>query len=229
MTERRFRPRLAMGALPDHRERRVAILRNLLATTVLTSRVEAFSDGVIAIAITLLVLDLKVPEVHRARLGPALVEQWPTYLAYATTFITIGIMWVNHHTLFDRINRLDRTLLFANLALLGGIATLPFVTSLVAQWLREPSDAGLAVCIYCVTMLIISGGFTSLWIYLGHHRELLAPKHVDTPTRAIRRSIVGPVAYGGAAGIAPFLPGAAFVLCGLVALYFIVPNRHPAT
>src|ERR1044071_3471000 len=97
-----------------------------------TGRIEAFSDGVFAIAITLLVLDLKVPmERHGDReLLTALAQQWPTYLAYVTSFSTILIMWINHHRVFSLIGRADDRLLFYNGLLLLGVSIVPFPTSL---------------------------------------------------------------------------------------------------
>lgn len=107
-----------------------------------------FSDGVIVIAITLLVLDLHVPEAAGAELGQELAAQWPTYVAYVASFATIGIMWVNHHVIFTTVARVDRVTLFLNLLLLFGIATLPFTTSLAATYLSAEAGADLAVALY---------------------------------------------------------------------------------
>ena len=97
-----------------------------------TSRVEAFSDGVFAIAITLLILDLKVPSAPQGHLGPALTRQWPTYGAFLISFAFIGIMWVNHHRLFNHIRHSDNRLIFLNLLLLLGVTVVPFPTALLA-------------------------------------------------------------------------------------------------
>src|SRR5213593_915772 len=96
-----------------------------------TSRIEAFSDGVFAIAITLLILDVHVPTISQGNLGSALTRQWPTYVAYLISFSFIGIMWVNHHRLFNHIRRSDNGLLFSNLLLLLGVTIVPFPTSLL--------------------------------------------------------------------------------------------------
>src|SRR5215470_9469621 len=93
-------------------------------------RLEAFSDGVLSIAATLLVLELHVPE-SGDNLGAALLAQWPSYAAYVVSFITIGIIWVNHHQLFALVRRVDRTLLFLNLALLMVVSVLPFPTAIL--------------------------------------------------------------------------------------------------
>src|SRR6266496_5950399 len=97
-----------------------------------TSRIEAFSDGVFAIAITLLILDVHVPPASQANLGRALARQWPTYAAYLISFAFIGIMWVNHHRLFNHIRRSDNGLMFQNLLLLLGVTFVPFPTALLA-------------------------------------------------------------------------------------------------
>src|ERR1041385_9184169 len=101
-----------------------------------TARLEAFSDGVYAIAITLLVLDLKVPMVQDGKLASALLHQWPMYFAFLISFAFIGIMWVNHHRLFNHIRRCDNRLLFLNLLLLLGVTVVPFPTALLAAHLK---------------------------------------------------------------------------------------------
>ena len=196
-------------------------------TTVTTGRLEAFSDGVIAIAITLLVLDLKVPEAGAGRpLAAALRAQWPSYLGYMTSFATIGIMWVNHHALMRAVATVDRTLLYANLALLFGVATVPFTTSLAAQWLRAGADARLAVALYSASMMLTGLTFVTLWSYLGRHPALLEPAVPPAGARlAMRRSVVGPLAYLVATVVALVSPVAALVVCAAVAAYFVRPVR----
>lgn len=189
----------------------------------LTSRLEAFSDGVIAVAITLLVFDLKVPPVTSRGSGGPLADQWPSYLAYGLSFVSIGIIWVNHHTLFDKVTTVDRTLLFANLALLLGVATLPFSTSVAAAWLLTGPNARIGVVVYCATLLAVSSVFMLLWIYLGHHPRLVDDDHRAKLGVSIRRSAVGPVAYAFATAVAILAPVLAFGVCGLIALYFVLP------
>src|ERR1700761_277819 len=101
-----------------------------------TNRLEAFSDGVFAIANTLLVLDIHVPEPGSGRLGHELLAQWPSYAAYVITFITIGIIWINHHAAFGRLRSVDHSILFLNLALLLTVSVLPFTTRLMAEYLK---------------------------------------------------------------------------------------------
>src|SRR5207302_7293470 len=103
-----------------------------------TSRLETFADGVMAIAITLLILEVRVPHVAGARLGHELAHQWPSYAGYLVSFLTIGIIWVNHHHMFKLIERIDHGFLMLNVVFLIPIAFLPFPTALVADYIRDP-------------------------------------------------------------------------------------------
>jgi uncharacterized membrane protein len=145
-----------------------------------TGRLEAFSDGVFAIAITLLVLDLAVPARNRSEpggLAAALGHQWPSYFAYLVSFLIIGIIWVNHHTVFDTVRLVDRPVLFANLALLLVVSALPFPTRLLAEYLTAGYDSHVAAAIYSAAMLTMGLAFgTPL---AGHHprRHAAASAH----------------------------------------------------
>jgi uncharacterized membrane protein len=158
-----------------------------------TARVEAFSDGVFAIAITLLILDLKVPSPAAGSLGRALVRQWPTYLAFLISFAFIGIMWVNHHRLFNHIRRSDNTLLFTNLLLLLGVSIVPFPTSLLAAHYYSPGRI-VAAAVFNGTFVVLAIFFNVLW----HH--VLRAELLDAATRESAAAIskqyaIGPVAY----------------------------------
>ncbi|HEY5154829.1 MAG TPA: TMEM175 family protein [Acidimicrobiales bacterium] len=195
-----------------------------------SGRVEAFSDGVMAIAITLLILDVKVPIAEEGGLTRALAHQWPSYAAYAVTFLVIGIMWVNHHFLFDRVEAVTRGLLYLNLLLLMGIAFLPFPTALLAEYLREDANSHIAAAVYSATMVAIGVGFVALWWHLTRHPELLeADTDVAVAQVAMRRSMVGPVVYGATIALAFVSAPACLVVYGLMALYFMVFRvRAPA-
>src|SRR5712691_2103105 len=119
-----------------------------------TSRVEAFSDGVFAIAITLLILSVGIDKAPHGDLGTYLVDLWPAYLAYAVSFLTIGIMWANHHLLFDNFARVDRPMLLLNILLLMLIAFVPFPTHVVAEFARSEVDRRNAALLYGLTMTI---------------------------------------------------------------------------
>ena len=120
-----------------------------------TSRVEAFSDGVFAIAITLLILDVHVPSASQGNLGAALIRQWPTYVAYLISFAFIGIMWVNHHRLFNHIRRSDNRLLFLNLLLLLGVTVVPFPTALLAAH-ADAADRTVAAAVFNGTYVALA-------------------------------------------------------------------------
>ena len=144
------------------------------ATVSSTSRVEAFSDGVMAIAITLLVLDLRVPtELETAAAGgllPALLAKWPNYVAYLAGFFTIGIIWLNHHALVNAIRRFDWRLMWLNLLLLLGVATLPFTTAVMAEYVATGgTDATVAAAFYGALALVMAVPWTLIWMHLRDH------------------------------------------------------------
>ena len=139
-----------------------------------TTRLEAFSDGVFAIAITLLILEIKVPSEPETRdhgLWRALLERWPSYVGYVISFATIGIMWVNHHALFKYIRRVDRALLLANLLLLMTISFLPYPTAVLAEHLSDADSRTAAAVFYGGTLVVIAISFNVLWwAARGRHR-----------------------------------------------------------
>lgn len=154
-----------------------------------TTRTEAFSDAVLAIAITLLVLDLRVParDSFHGSLTHALAAEWPSYAAYATSFLIIGIIWVNHHAVFELIGRIDRTALFLNLLLLATVVAIPFTTALLAEYLTAGPDAKIAALVYSGVMLAMSCAFAILYTYVARRPRLLAP---GVDPFAVRASIV---------------------------------------
>jgi uncharacterized membrane protein len=195
-----------------------------------TSRVEAFSDGVMAIAITLLVLDLKVPEstgVADGTLLTALGARWPSYLAYLAAFLTIGIIWLNHRAFVDRIRRFDARLHWLNLALLLGVATLPFPTSLLAAFLAAGgANASAAATIYGLLSVATALPWLLMWRHIARHPDLLEPPLTAADARAeLRRAAIGPVVYLIAVPIALFAPAVALVFYIAIALLYAVTNQ----
>ena len=187
-----------------------------------TGRVEAFSDGVFAIAITLLVLNLKVPAASAGGLVPALARQWPTYLAYLTSFATILVMWVNHHRLFTHIRRTTGAFLFLNGLLLLFVTAVPFPTSLVSAHLRS-SDARAAAAIYAGTYFLIAVAFNVLWRYASGGMRLIDPRSDPGDVRAITRNYrFGPVLYFSAFLLAFVSVPASLGLCAALAIFFAV-------
>ena len=187
-----------------------------------TERLEMFSDGVIAIAITLLVLQIRVPDVGSGNLFSALWDDWPSFVAYAVSFIVIGIMWVSHHSMFDRIAAVDRTLLFINLFLLLCIAFLPFPTALLARYVSEGgTNASVAAATYSATMTVIGLTFSAMWIHLYRHMELLVPGLTrDRVLRSCKRSVLGVGVYAASIGLAFISAQACFAVYALVSVYF---------
>ena len=208
------------------------------ATLMPSNRLEAFSDGVFAIAITLLVLDLAVPPRHEVRpggLGSALAHQWPSYFAYLVSFLVIGIIWVNHHTMFSKVNLVDRPVLFANLALLLVVSVLPFPTRLLAEYLTAGSDAHAAAAIYSATMLAMGIVYSVLWIAVTRDVGLLH-EHLDpvASRAALRRFGLGNVAYLATVGLSFISAIATLAVHGALALYYCfdqlaTPHANPPT
>jgi uncharacterized membrane protein len=189
-----------------------------------TGRLEAFSDGVFAIAITLLVLELKAPELEEgatsAALLVALLRQWPSYFAYLVSFATILIMWVSHHGLFNLIARSNGRFLFINGVLLLLITTVPFPTSLLARYLTQPA-APTACAVYCGLFVLLALAFNGLWRYAAAGGRLL--HHTATPQRvaAITRGyLAGPLVYGVALLLAFVNVYASLGVCAALAVFF---------
>lgn len=199
-----------------------------------TSRTEAFSDGVLAIAITLLVLDLRVPArdlLHGSSLGAALAHEWPAYAAYVTSFLVIGIIWVNHHTVFNLLSRVDRVTQFLNLLLLMTVVAIPFTTALLSEYLTSGGrDARTAALVYSAVMLAMSLGFTSLYTYVSRHPALMADGVDPAAVRAsiTRFSAVGIALYVVTLGIAVLSAPLCLLAHLLIALYYCFQQIRPA-
>ena len=190
-----------------------------------TARLETFADGVFAIAATLLILnvDAQVSEdVHD--LGGRLLHIWPSYLAYAVSFVTIGIMWVNHHTVMAQIARTDRRFLLANVGLLMCIAFVPFPTRVVAEHVRA-EGARDAALLYGFTMVATAIMFSVTWFYASRGRRLL---HSDADAGVVsgisRSYLPGPWIYLGATLIAFASATASVVLFMAIALFYVLES-----
>jgi len=190
-----------------------------------TGRVEAFSDGVFAIAITLLVLNLKVPtpaDLAGRPLAAVLLRQWPAFLGYLTIFATILVMWVNHHIMFTRIRRVDQAFLFLNGFLLLLVTFVPFPTDLVAEHLQTVGEpARTAGLIYGGTYVLLAVAFRSMWLYAARGRRLIAP-HIDQERvdEITRQYAPGIPMYLVAMGLAWFSVKACLALCMAFAVFF---------
>jgi len=194
------------------------------------SRLEAFSDGVFAVAITLLALDLTVagPAGHGS-LTDQLHEKWPAFLAYLISFFMIGIVWVNHHVLVRSIVKVDRNLLFLNLVLLLFVVLIPFATATVADYFsRHDWDTQVAMMLYGGVFLGMSVGFGLIFEWTLHGQRVSAPLPPDRHWPARVRFVSGGLVYVAAILIALFNDVASFVLIAAVAVYYIV-ERTPAS
>lgn len=188
------------------------------------SRLEAFSDGVFAVAITLLVFNLAVPGPGRGepRLADQLGGHWPAFAAYAVSFATIGIIWVNHHALFSNFTDVDRTLLFLNLLLLFFVVSIPFATNTIAAYLKQSGgDSSLAAAIYEGVFVGMSMSFAGLFWWAIRHEHMKIPFTPEGARRAAIRFGIGNLGYLAAVGIAFLNATAALIISGLVAVYYI--------
>jgi uncharacterized membrane protein len=190
-----------------------------------TARIEAFSDGVFAIAITLLVLEIRLPHPlpPGETLAAALRHEWPSYLGFALSFGTIGVMWMNHHRLFGLVRRSDDWLLLLNTLLLLGVSFVPFPTAVLADHLQD-AGARTAAIFYAGTFLGISFLFQALWRHCSRWGRLLGPEVGPLEVRRIDRQYAfGPVFYGIAFALA-FVSAAASVAVTLaLAVLFALP------
>jgi uncharacterized membrane protein len=185
-------------------------------------RAEAFSDGVMAVAITLLVLDLHVDVEGHGNLLHQIGLNWPAYAAYVVSFFVIGVIWINHHALFALIDEVDRLLLFWNLILLLAVTSLPFATSVLADYLRVGgSDARTAVVIYGIANELMSVGFTLVLHRMIRARLLRVPVSPERARTALVRFCIGLLLYPLVTVVGLFSPQVMLVLYALISGYYV--------
>jgi TMEM175 potassium channel family protein len=185
-----------------------------------TERLETFSDGVFAIAATLLVLEFSISS--GKDLDQQLLHLWPAYLAYVTSFVTIGIIWMNHHHTVSLIDRVDRTMLFINNLLLLTVAFLPFPTGLVGTYLRNPDAEQAAALAYAGTLVVMAVLHQVWWRYARVNRRLIADGTPDSALRAVDRAYLpGVFMYGAVFVVAFFSPLAAVVITFAIAAFYL--------
>ena len=193
------------------------------------SRLEAFSDGVFAVAITLLALNLVIEGPRHGLLRDQLWAHRWSFAAYLLSFFVIGIIWVNHHAVIKSIAVVDRTLLFLNLVLLLFVVLIPFSTATAAEYLPVPGgDSNVAMALYSAVFLGMSIGFGSVfeWTLHGDHRTVPLPPQAHWPARL--RFVGGALVYVVAIVVSVFSAYAAFALIALTAVYYIV-ERTPTS
>jgi len=194
-----------------------------------TTRLETFADGVFAIAITLLVLEIKVPALEETRNGlwPALARLWPSYVGYLVSFLTIGIMWVNHHAIFQYIRRCDRRFLFANVFFLMGIAFVPFPTAVLAEHLPDPVTRNAAAVFFSGWYVLLAVMFNILWhTGIGGGGRLLRDNvHQEGLETITRRYRIGPISYVVTAAVALVSAWASLALFFGLAVFWALSER----
>jgi uncharacterized membrane protein len=189
-----------------------------------TGRVEAFSDGVFAIAITLLILAVGIEQsIAKGSVEHQLLHLWPAYIAYTISFLTVGIMWVNHHQLFRHFVRVDRPLLLLNILLMMCISFTPFPTRVVADHAQNAGDREAAAVLYGITMTSTAICFFAVWIYGS--RRLLRP---DTDMREVsgitRSYLPGAPTYALATAVAFVSSVASLIMFGAIAIFYAISS-----
>ncbi len=190
-----------------------------------TNRVEAFSDGVMAIAITLLILEIDVP--RGEHLLDQLLHEWPSYLAYLASFFTIGIIWLNHHAFFNRLRHIDHQLQWWNLMLLLSVSFLPFPTAVLADYVEEGgNNARIAAAFYGLVGVLMTIPWVFMWRRLARRPELFEPGFDARFARSEgSRAWVGVLVYAICIAVGMLSPIAALVLFLAVALFYAVTSQ----
>jgi TMEM175 potassium channel family protein len=193
-----------------------------------TGRLETFADGVMAIAITLLILEVSVPRVPGRSLPGALAHQWPSYVGFVVSFLTIGIIWVNHHHMFKLIARTTHAFLMLNVVFLMMICIIPWPTALVADFARDPDGRSVAAAVYGGVMTGVAIMFNVVWRYAAADHRLLVPGIDDESLAKMKRNyLVGPIVYGAATIIAFIEPYVSLGIYAALAVYWLLPGTGP--
>jgi uncharacterized membrane protein len=191
------------------------------------ARTEAFSDGVIAVAITVLALALPVPNpASTPRLGHYLGEHWPSFAAFAVSFVTIGIIWINHHATFRRLTSVDHIVLMLNLLLLLSICVIPFSTAVMAEYLTSANGENFAAVIFGGSLLLMSVAFFAMQQHLLRAKPYLLHEHLTPSLRRkiLRRNAVGLLPYALATIAGVVSPYLTLGIAGAVAAFYAAPG-----
>jgi uncharacterized membrane protein len=198
-----------------------------MATAMSKGRLEAFSDGVLAVAITLLALNLHADANAKTSLSAQVLHDWPSFAAFALSFFVIGVIWVNHHALFALASRIDRSLLFYNTLLLMWVTTIPFTTATLASYLRAGGgDTRTAIILYGASSEGMAISFTLILRHLIGHQLLRRPVSPNEGRTALKRFGVGVLLYPAITTVGLFSPPAMLLLYALLTAYYIA-ERTP--
>jgi len=197
-----------------------------------TDRIEAFSDGVFAFAITLLVLNIRIPSAHSVNgsvnLSNSLLHLWPSYFAYLLSFVMIGIYWANHHYVFKLYAKTNHAFNLLNLLFLLFIALLPLPTLTLSEYLLDPKNRTAAATMYASALLLQATTWSIAWLYAAHRGRLI-DSHLDrTFVRRLTRQYLGSVAlYAVAVAICTVDVTAGLAICVGLTLLYLLPPRSP--
>jgi uncharacterized membrane protein len=193
-----------------------------------SARLGTFSDGVFAVAITLLVLEIRPPE-DTHDLGAELIRLWPSYLAYLVSFLLIGLVWANHHTMFEHIEGIDRPLMFLNTLLLLDVAFIPFTAAVLARSFHDGAGERVAVGLYGGTLAVGGLFFNALWWWAGREHRLMGAHITPAEVQAIgRRFWRGPLLYAIATVVGIIVPLAGVGCFAFLIVYYWLPSDRPA-
>jgi uncharacterized membrane protein len=196
-----------------------------------TQRLEAFSDGVFSIAITLLVLELSIPESRSATpppLGSALLHLWPSYIGYVLSFITVGIYWANHHSIFRFYQRTDHAFNLLNLAFLMSISFLPFPTAVLSRYVMVPGQGETAVMFYAFGLVLPAACFLAMWTYASRRHQLIDRRLPQDFIRYLSRQYMASVLiYTTALIVARYAFRVGLGICIGLTLLYLLPSKKP--
>jgi len=194
-----------------------------------TGRIEAFSDGVFAIAITLLIIEIAVPKVKSGEsLADALLDEWPSYFAYVLSFGTIGIYWANHHSFFRLFLRTDHAFLMLNVFFLMCIAFLPFPTAVLAEYMQDGDHRNTAVTLYAFGLLLPAACWFAIWLYGSWGMRLIDRSLAPGFVRFLTRQYVVSVSIYAMAVLISFASGVvALGFCVAITALYLFPPRRP--
>jgi uncharacterized membrane protein len=191
-----------------------------------TGRIEAFSDGVFAVAVTLLILTIRVPSPGKVSIPQQVLNQWPFFLAYLISFVSILVMWANHHGIFNLVVRTDRVLLILNGILLMLITFFDYPTAVLAAAITEKRDQQFAAMFYTGTLLAVTIVYNIFWRYIAAHPRLIdAHVNLGTVEKTSREYRFGPLFYAAAFVASYFSPLAGVLITLLLAIYFALTAR----
>lgn len=195
-----------------------------------TSRLEAFSDAVFAIAFTLLILNFHPEVPAHTTLTQYLLSLWPSYIAYAISILLIGLVWANHHSMFIHIKYSNRMLMFYNTLLLAIVAFLPFPTELLANAIHTNTDIQSATFFYGLVITLGGIAHNALWIYASRHPQLLSKTVSSQYIATIKQwLLLGPSSYAVCTLLSLFLPWLAILGYIVLIIFYWLPPRGEST